>query len=802
MVALTAGFPGSDHPVDDDLDQEPIEQLSQADSPLWPAEPEVFDYQGKDVRRLLGADRRDGASPGAVQARTAGERFHRSREPGRRPDSLGGLVADARPGVAVGAALRELPGRLGRSSTSRGCCSTPARSRCSARSALWSRARWWRTASRASVSRARGLLFTLLIATIFLPGAVTLIPTYLIWVKAGVVGSNVPFVPWIPLILPAFLANAFDVFLLRQYFMTIPREMDEAAAMDGAGPMRTLVSVILPQAWPAIAAIGIFSFVYSWNDYFGPLIYLSTHQDLQPISVALARFSGVYYTKPALHPGRDADGAGRAGRAVPDLPALVSARHRHHRSREIAALRVALTLDVEHADRPSHAGVTEELLDILAARTCARRCSSRAAGHRRIRLLARRDCHGRASGRLPLALPRAHADAVAARPGRRTCAPRRRPFATSPGSIRGRGFGRRSARWIAARPCSSQLTRAWLSQRRLARRLARLGKPRAGWRRAAHHRRCVEHGDGAIVLMHGWPAPNPEACRASSTSCGARRRVRDRRCARQTSRPARPGTPVRSDERATDLPLILGIDGGNSKVDIALRDGRQAAGGRVRGADDLAPTGRLRRGHGAAQGAGRRAASPRLGDDSPRPDLLVATVAGADYPEDVRSLRTAITRLELARDVVVAQRHVRRSPRGHLGGWGVGLVCGQGINAGAIAPNGTTGALSGSRRHRRRLGRWRRHPHGRRAGRRSWQRRPRPAHVAGALGPRLLRRQDTGSDDACLLLRPDSRSGASAASRRSSSTRPRPVTRSRAASSTGWPTSCRRWPLRSSAGST
>ena len=175
-----------------------------------------------------------------------------------------------------------------------------SRSRCSARSARWCRALSSPTASRASVSRAGRLLFTLLIATIFLPGAVTLIPTYLIWVKTGVVGSNVPFVPWIPLILPAFLANAFDVFLLRQYFMTIPREMDEAAAMDGAGPMRTLVSVILPQAWPAIAAIGIFSFVYSWNDYFGPLIYLSTHQDLQPISVALARFSGVYYTKPAL----------------------------------------------------------------------------------------------------------------------------------------------------------------------------------------------------------------------------------------------------------------------------------------------------------------------------------------------------------------------------------------------------------------------------------------------------------------------------------------------------------------------
>ena len=61
-----------------------------------------------------------------------------------------------------------------------------------------------------------------------------------------------------PLLVPAFFANAYDVFLLRQYFMTIPREMDEAAAIDGAGPIRTLVSVLMPQAWPVIIAVSIF----------------------------------------------------------------------------------------------------------------------------------------------------------------------------------------------------------------------------------------------------------------------------------------------------------------------------------------------------------------------------------------------------------------------------------------------------------------------------------------------------------------------------------------------------------------
>ena len=97
----------------------------------------------------------------------------------------------------------------------------------------------------------------------------TIIPTYTIFVKLGWVGT------WLPLLVPAFFANAFDVFLMRQYFMTIPTEMDEAAAIDGAGPLRTLWSVILPQAWPVVIAVAIFHLVYSWNDFFGPLIYLS-----------------------------------------------------------------------------------------------------------------------------------------------------------------------------------------------------------------------------------------------------------------------------------------------------------------------------------------------------------------------------------------------------------------------------------------------------------------------------------------------------------------------------------------------
>ncbi len=140
----------------------------------------------------------------------------------------------------------------------------------------------------------RGMLFTLLLATIFLPSAVTLIPTYTLFVKLGWVGT------WLPLLVPGFFANAYDVFLIRQYLLTIPHDLDEAASIDGASAFKILRSVILPQAWPVIVAVSIFTFVYSWNDFFGPLIYLAGHDDIQPLQVGLSRFEGIYHTKANL----------------------------------------------------------------------------------------------------------------------------------------------------------------------------------------------------------------------------------------------------------------------------------------------------------------------------------------------------------------------------------------------------------------------------------------------------------------------------------------------------------------------
>jgi multiple sugar transport system permease protein len=142
----------------------------------------------------------------------------------------------------------------------------------------------------------KNILFIILISTIVLPPQATIIPLYILFAKAGWTGS------WLPLLVPAFFANAYDVFLLRQYFMGIPKELDEAAMIDGANPLRTLVSVIIPQALPAITAVTLFHFFFVWNDYFSPLVYLVGKEDLYPISVGIGAFVSTFN----IYPGRAA----------------------------------------------------------------------------------------------------------------------------------------------------------------------------------------------------------------------------------------------------------------------------------------------------------------------------------------------------------------------------------------------------------------------------------------------------------------------------------------------------------------
>ena len=140
----------------------------------------------------------------------------------------------------------------------------------------------------------KNILFIILIGTIILPTQVTLIPTYAFFAAIHWTGTLNP------LIIPHFFANAYNVFLLRQYFLTLPRDLDEAAMIDGAGPFRVLVSVIIPQSWPVLIAVAVFHFVFAWNDFFGPLLYLLDKPELQPISVGVQRFNFQYGPQPEL----------------------------------------------------------------------------------------------------------------------------------------------------------------------------------------------------------------------------------------------------------------------------------------------------------------------------------------------------------------------------------------------------------------------------------------------------------------------------------------------------------------------
>ena len=134
----------------------------------------------------------------------------------------------------------------------------------------------------------KNFLFMIVMATIILPGAVTLIPTYAVFNRLGWVGT------WLPLIVPTFFANGYNIFLLRQFFMSIPKEMEEAATIDGAGPLRTFVSVILPQATPALVAASMFHFFFAWNNFFEPLVYLAGNPEKYPITVGLTAFNNLY----------------------------------------------------------------------------------------------------------------------------------------------------------------------------------------------------------------------------------------------------------------------------------------------------------------------------------------------------------------------------------------------------------------------------------------------------------------------------------------------------------------------------
>jgi multiple sugar transport system permease protein len=133
----------------------------------------------------------------------------------------------------------------------------------------------------------RNWLFIATIATLMLPFQVTLIPLFLVFKNLGWVGD------FRPLIIPHFFGGALYIFLLRQFFMTIPMELSEAARIDGASEFRIYRSIILPLAKPALATVAIFEFIARWRDYLGPLIYLND-QSLYTLSLGLHEYSSQY----------------------------------------------------------------------------------------------------------------------------------------------------------------------------------------------------------------------------------------------------------------------------------------------------------------------------------------------------------------------------------------------------------------------------------------------------------------------------------------------------------------------------
>ncbi|SDG98017.1 multiple sugar transport system permease protein [Lentzea fradiae] len=136
--------------------------------------------------------------------------------------------------------------------------------------------------------RGRNLAFLLVIGAMMLPPQVVAVPLYDTWSSLGLTGTL-----W-PLIVPYFLFDAFSIFLLRQFMLTIPQSYVDAARVDGCSEFQAMVRIVVPMAKPGIAATALFCFLFTWNDYFGPLLYTGEVKDQWTLSLALATFKGMH----------------------------------------------------------------------------------------------------------------------------------------------------------------------------------------------------------------------------------------------------------------------------------------------------------------------------------------------------------------------------------------------------------------------------------------------------------------------------------------------------------------------------
>ncbi len=126
----------------------------------------------------------------------------------------------------------------------------------------------------------RDSLFVVVLATLMVPFPVVMAPLYLVFRSLGWIGT------FLPLIVPAWFGGAFSIYLLRQFFLTIPRELDEAARIDGCSEFGVFVRIILPASLPVLGVVAVLQVVASWNDFLGPLLFLN-HQDTYPVSLGL-----------------------------------------------------------------------------------------------------------------------------------------------------------------------------------------------------------------------------------------------------------------------------------------------------------------------------------------------------------------------------------------------------------------------------------------------------------------------------------------------------------------------------------
>ncbi|WP_313999359.1 carbohydrate ABC transporter permease [uncultured Paenibacillus sp.] len=140
----------------------------------------------------------------------------------------------------------------------------------------------------------KDLIFIVLLSTLMLPTAVTMVPLYLLFNRLGWIDT------FLPLIVPSFFGSAFFIFLMRQFYMGVPRELEDAARIDGCNAYSAWVRIMMPMTKPVLATVAVFTFMWTWNDFMGPLIYL-TSEEKRTIALGLSYFQGSARSSPELH---------------------------------------------------------------------------------------------------------------------------------------------------------------------------------------------------------------------------------------------------------------------------------------------------------------------------------------------------------------------------------------------------------------------------------------------------------------------------------------------------------------------